>query len=338
MKAQTLLSMTRSGRLALYGRLVSALVPVYRLTFLAAAGRAGLLQILADGPVAEGTLLARLTRDPALREDAKSWLEFGVSVGELSYEDGAYAIRGSMAKALARGENDDVLALVEEASFLHVPMIRDLPGRLEEGRRLSLADQDGRMVARSSRTLAPLILEMVEEVVPRSGPCSLLEVGCGSGLYIRAALEQNPELRALGLELQEEVAALARTNLEAWGLAGRARIERADVRSFQAEERHDLATLHNNIYYFPTAERPALLSRLHGMLRPGGRLLLTSACKGGSATMSVLDLWARTTEGCGPLPEVLELVEQMKDAGFRQVGARNLLPGDRFFAFIGTVG
>lgn len=338
MKAQTLFEMTRSGRLALYGRLVSTLTPLYRLAFLAAAGRAGLLRLLADGPVAEGTLLARLARDPALREDARVWLEFGVKVGELYVEDGAYGIRGSLAKSLAREENDDVLALVEEAAFLHLPMIRDLPDRLAEGRRATLADQDGPMIARSSRTLEPLVLEVVRELVPRAGRSALLEVGCGSAIYMRAALEQNPELTALGLELQPEVAALARQNLDLWGLAERARVENVDVRQFASEAVFDLATLHNNIYYFPTSDRVALLTHLRGLLQPGGRLLVTSACKGGTTTMSVLDLWASTTEGCGPLPDVLELVEQMKDAGFRQVGARNLLPGDRFFAFLGTAG
>ena len=38
-----------------------------------------------------------------------------------------------------------------------------------------------------------------------------------------------------------------------------------------AEPAFDLATLHNNIYYFPVAERVSLLRHVRGFLRPGGR-------------------------------------------------------------------
>jgi len=48
-----------------------------------------------------------------------------------------------------------------------------------------------------------------------------------NAVYIRPAAARNPELTAVGLELRPGVAAMARDNL---------------------------ATLHNNIYYFPVDE------------------------------------------------------------------------------------
>src|SRR5207253_1093878 len=83
-------------------------------------------------------------------------------------------------------------------------------------------------------------------VVPRAGPVRLLEIGCGSAVYIRHAAGRNPELTALGLELQPEVAALAAENVSAWGLARRVAIEAGDVMARAAEAAFDLATLHNN--------------------------------------------------------------------------------------------
>lgn len=74
------------------------------------------------------------------------------------------------------------------------------------------------------------------------------------------------------------------------------------------------------------------------MLRPGGRILLTTGCAGGSAGMAALDLWAASTSGCGPLPSPTELVAQLREAGFEEAKAERLLPGESYFAFTGRAG
>jgi cyclopropane fatty-acyl-phospholipid synthase-like methyltransferase len=189
------------------------------------------------------------------------------------------------------------------------------------------------LIARSSRVLEPLLFEVIDQVVPRSGAMRLLEVGAGSGIYILRAAERNPQLTAVGLELQAEVADLATENLRQWGLEGRARIAKGDVRERRAEPAFDLVTLHNNIYYFPVEERVALFEHLRGFLAPRGRLLLTTGCRGGSVSMELLNLWSASTRGCGRLPDPSELEAQMRRAGFRAVSARRLMPGEAYFAF-----
>jgi hypothetical protein len=87
---------------------------------------------------------------------------------------------------------------------------------------------------------------------------------------------------------------------------------------------------------FPVGDRPALFAHLRGFLRPGGRLLLTTACRGGSAAMEVLSLWAALTDGCGRLPDRAELTTQLQAAGFGAVRDLSLVPGDRFLAFVAT--
>src|SRR6185436_7922231 len=109
--------------------------------------------------------------------------------------------------------SDPVAALLVEAATLHQRLILDTPGRLRASRPFTLADQDGALVARSSRTLEPIVCDAVDDVVPRRGTLRLFEIGCGSGIYIRHAATRNPELTALGLELQPEVATVARENV-----------------------------------------------------------------------------------------------------------------------------
>lgn len=98
-----------------------------------------------------------------------------------------------------------------------------------------------------------------------------------------------------------------------------------------------MVTLHNNIYYFPFQSRPGLLAFVRGFLKPGGRLLLTTGCRGGSIFMELLNLWGAATEGCGRLPDPGEMVEQLKQGGFTSVTATRLYPFDSFYFFVGVV-
>ncbi len=325
--------LVKAGQLRLMGSLLRLSGPLYRVHWLAAASSEGVLARLAQGPRTEEQLSAELGMQPAGREGFEAWLQFGVRLGELRRGPKGLELAGHLAKALARPEADPMAALLQESADLHVRLLSGTLRKAREGKRFTLADQSGDLIARSSRALEPLVFAAVDAFVPRKGAVRLLEIGCGSGTYIRRACRQNGELTALGLELQAEAAAQARRNLDGWGLAERAAVEEGDVRNRKPEPAFDLATLHNNIYYFAVAERVALLEHVRGFLKPGGALLLTTGCQGGSPGMEALNLWAAATEGCGRLPTPEELVGQMKEAGFESARAKRLVPGESYFAF-----
>ncbi len=126
---------------------------------------------------------------------------------------------------------------------------------------------------------------------------------------------------------------MARKNLRSWGLEGRVKVEDGDFRARIPGELFDIATLYNNIYYFPVDERVALLEHIGRFLRPGGFLLLTTCCQGGSLGTEALNLWGAGTKGAGRLPAEDELVDQLRKAGYIRVETRNMIPGERFVAF-----
>lgn len=332
MSFKPFLRLLRDGRLAALLGVGSALKSFYKLAYLAAAGEAGILNQLKSGPATLESLALFCGAEGQGREALEAWLQMGVRLRLMSLGPRGYALRG-LAKALARPENDPALAMVEEVAGLHHKLISGTLPKLRSGGLWSLADQDGELIARSSRVLEAFQAELIQQTFPGRGALRLLEIGCGSGVYLRYAAEHNASLTALGAELQPAVAALARGNLSSWNLEDRMKVEVGDFRAKAMGELFDIATLYNNIYYFPVEERVALLERIGGFLRSGGFLLLTTCCQGGSLGVEALNLWGAGTRGAGRLPAKDELVSQLRQAGYRGVKTKNMLPGDRFIAF-----
>jgi SAM-dependent methyltransferase len=322
----------RDGRLSALLGVGSELKSFYKLTYLAAAGEAGLLNRLADGPVTLDSLADFCAPGAKCREALEAWLQMGVRLRLLALGPRGYELRG-LAKTLARPENDPALAMVEEVAGLHHKLIAGTLPKIRNNELWTLEDQDGKLIARSSRILEAFQAKVIQQTFPERGALRLLEIGCGSGIYLRYAAARNPSLTALGLELQPAVAELARTNLRQWRLEDRIKVEDGDFRAKAPGELFDIATLYNNIYYFPVNERVALLERIASFLKPGGFLLLTTCCQGGSLGVEALNLWGAATTGAGRLPAEDELVNQLRQAGYRSVKTKSLLPGDRFLSF-----
>ncbi len=309
MKGSTWFHLLRKGQLRLLFRLVKWADGLYALAYIAALFESGLMAYLATGPKS----LAEIARHLGIeaQEALEAYLQVGVRLKVLGRAQGKYRL-SPWAARLARPENDALVAITQEIVSLHHKLIVATPRRLQEGRLWELQDQEGRLIARSSRVVEPLQRDLIAALFPAQGAVRLLEVGCGSGVYLKYAAEHNPNLMAIGVELQEDVIALTQENIAAWGLQERVRLVQGDIRHLTFEEKFDIVTLYNNIYYFPVADRVALLERLRGFLKPGGFLVLTTACQGGQPLSELLNLWGASTAGCGRLPYVEEMVHQWR--------------------------
>jgi SAM-dependent methyltransferase len=335
MTARTLWNLARSGQLVLLAAVARLQHSYYRFCFLGAAAESGVLGRLASGPVTFESLAADLAPHPDSYDGLRAWLDFGVRLGVLSSNPTrGYALRGWLARRLADPKYDAILALVQESAGLHHALLTESLARLQQGRLFTLADQQGELIARSSRVLEPLLFEVIDDVIPTSRPVRLLEIGCGSGVYLHHAAKRNPALTGVGLELQADVADYARENLRHWRLVDRISVHTGDVRTQQPRAEFDIATLHNNIYYFPVGERISLFAHIRQLLRPDGLLLVTTGCQGGRPQTEILNLWAAMTAGCGRLPTPEELERQLAEGGYVRVRSRSLIPGDRYYAFV----
>jgi len=323
--------MMTSGQAPLIFGLLKTTNEFYRASFISAALSRGVYENFIEGKASLEYLCKKM--DVSNREGLEAWLELGVSLGELQRAGNEFQVKGKMSKALLEPGNDAYKALLEEIVNYHYRYVMDSPAMLIRHEPFPFDKVPGELVARSSRVNEPFVFEAVDGAIPPHGDFQLLEVGCGSGIHIQRACTRNLELRAVGLELQEKVAAVAQRNIQAWELENRVTIEHADVRNYSSGQKFDLITLHQNIYYFPVQERENLFQRLKEFLKPGGQVLLTSVCQGGGPGVQALNIQVSTTEGFSPLPDPDHLSQQLKAAGFVGVKARRLVPLESLWSF-----
>jgi 4-hydroxy-2,2'-bipyrrole-5-carbaldehyde O-methyltransferase len=259
MNSKTLLSLFQNGQLTLFLNLHFLLKPFYKLSYLASAKTNGLFHLLSAKPVPFEQLAETYCADNGALDALEAWLQLGIRLNLLKLDKRGYSLRG-LSRKLALQENDALVALAQEVTTLHYNLIIKTPEKLKKGSLWGLEDQDGELIARSSRSLEPFQTEAIDKTFPSSGAVRLLEIGCGSGFYIHYAASRNPSLSALGIELQPNVAEMARRNIQGWGLQDRVKIESGDIRDREPSELFDIVTLYNNIYYFPVQDRVSFLA------------------------------------------------------------------------------
>ncbi|MDO8689393.1 MAG: class I SAM-dependent methyltransferase [Dehalococcoidia bacterium] len=301
-----------------------------RLHFLYAAIECGLLQALSR-PSSKEHLLERL--DVRRLELLEALLDAGVSLKELSLDRGLYRIRGRISQALVTSQGDPLAALIQEHVYYHSSVYRHFAQRLKGGPLGDYLEETGTMVARSSRVLEPMVASFARRMVRSVGPLRLLEIGCGSGVYLRQAFTANREISGVAIDMRKEVVDEAIQNLTEWGIGDRFRVLVGDIRhpSAELDGPFDVITLYNNIYYFDPAGYASLFGSLRSRLAKGGTLGIVSMMKGKSLTSLQFDIVLRSTTGCARLPTVSELCAILREAGFAHVASEKLMPGEPLY-------
>ena len=309
--------------------------PVYHAAFVAAAGSHGILRLLRDGPRTLSEVAEFMGCDSEGERILRNWLDLGVRLGQLRATDEGYALKGWWARVLSKPRNDPALAALEEIIQLHHAALIAVPSMAKEGRRFTWEDYDVNILSRVGPLVEPFNHEATELVIPRRGPAHLLDVGCGLGGNIRHATLYNPELTAVGMEMIADVAVTATDNMQTWGLADRVKIETADFRTAAMNASFDSVVSHGNYYFFSNDERLPFLEQMYAALKPGGKALVATACRGKHLSFELISLWFSSANFGGPLPVPGEVKGLMRQAGFVNVEVHELMPGG-YFAFVGT--
>lgn len=308
-----------------------------RIQFLYAAIDSGLLAAL-KMPATREELIRKL--DAKRPELLDALLNVGISVGELSCRNGVYRVKGRRSSALAKEKGDPLAALLQAGLNHHNSSYLSLASRMHDAPSDSRADEIGDIVARASRLYAPFFQSFVSDTVVGKGAVRILEIGCGSGVYLHDAYEANPGVSGIGIDTDPLAVEQARRNLAGWGIADKFTILVGDIRVPPAglAGTFNLVTMYNVIYYFKPEERPTLMGSIRSMLSPGGSVALATNVQGEPRDISSshLNVVTSSTDGCTPLPTLGEVTSLLKDGGFEKIKVTRLIPGIALYGIMAT--
>lgn len=303
-----------------------------RVLFLASAVDSGLLPFLiagrSFGQVSEHLGCSRPER-------LEAWLSVGVELGELGLVRSRYVLRGRRARALGGG--DPLLTAHYRTLFEYqvgpYAELAELLGSGPSGGRDDL-DRYADDIAQVSTAASPFLEVMVAEVVRRLHPARVLDAGCGSGLYSKAVLEADPEVRVDGVDLAPSVVEAARRHLHDAGVGSRASLHVGDFSEWATREvpGYNLVMALNNVYYFDPATRPSLYRRLGEALAPGGELLVASMTAPGSLAAAHLHFMLVCQSQVAALPRPGEIAQDLRAVGFEILEQRQLVPTEPLVA------
>jgi len=308
---------------------------VTRIHFIHAALEAGLLQTLNKPRNRDQLIDALQVKRP---EFLDALLDVGLSIGELSLSGGVFKLKGKISRTVITENGDGLGGLIQAQATYYNSIYRHAAERMRGAPDGDYLEEIGPMVARFSKLAEPMMRSFIGDLVKGKKRMRILEVGCGSGLLLRTAIEANTKATGVGVDLDPAVVEEAVANVDRWGLNDRIAILAGDVRDQAVVEQgpFDLITLYNVIYYFPFEQRPELLRTLRSMLAPGGRVALANGFQGHGKDPSAasLNLANCSIEGLTPLPDTDELTGQLKESGFGQVSLTKLLPGSSFIGMV----
>lgn len=333
MKLSVLLAILRGGGLRAKLALVRDLNGFLRLQFLGAASELGLLEALRSPCSPE-----KLRRELGIvdRTGFATLLDLGVSLRILSRSGDRYALNGSGAKALASSRDGSLSAAVRELIDYHADCYRHLAGHLRTGERGDYLAGKADLVARSSRIVEPALADYVRRSLHTAGDTPrVLEVGCGSGVYLLHTARANPRASGFGIEVVSDVAEAANELLAHNGLDHRFTVLCGEgLAPLPSDEAlFDLVTLYNNVYYFSRDDRRRLFEEIRRRLSATGRLHIASMLHGPTPASLNLSLVLEVTQGSHRLPSREDLVADLMAAGFSAIAEENLIPTEPFVAF-----
>jgi len=137
----------------------------------------------------------------------------------------------------------------------------------------------GGAAAMRRQALVPLREALQRPMAQGGRGARLLDIGCGTGAFLREVKRNHPRLAVTGLDLSAPYLAVARRRLAPWSRV--ALIEAAaEAMPFAAAEL-DIVTCLYLFHELPARVRRAVVAEIRRVLKPGGTLILVDSVQTG---------------------------------------------------------
>ena len=286
----------------------------------------GIFRELATGPKTFEQLQGRIDGDA---ESLRATLDAAVALEVLQSEEGRYAAGEALLDSL--GREDSPAYLGEWVALLHalaMPLLH-LGDEIREGSTpgtlLEDTNGDNLPAKRMTRAMDAYARTRGIEIADRldfSATRRLLDLGCGPGTYSLAIVERNPQVQATLLDLPGPIAE-ARRIVEQRGMSDRVSFVARDAMEYTPDEPFDTVLLSNTLHMIGPEGSRALLTHCHGMICPGGRIIVQAQYLNDDRTSprwpTLLNLIQRVATPHGRNHAIGETGEWLKEAGFAGV-------------------
>lgn len=166
-----------------------------------------------------------------------------------------------------------------------------------------------------------LVAEDVLRMIPLRGVRRLMDVGGGSGAFLRAVAQRHPRLDLQLFDLPEVMPEATRRMAEA-GLSGRVGLCGGSFRDGALPTGADAISLIRVLYDHADDTVTDLLAKCHAALPPGGRLIVAEPMSGGARPERAGDVYFSfytMAMGTGRVRSAARIAEMCRAAGFDTV-------------------
>ena len=335
MKLKTIFSILRSQNIFDLIRFMKDWRSLVRMHFLHAAVQSGLLDSL-KAPCSRADLIQKLNvKRPELLD---AILDVGLSLKELSFRNGLYRVKGKRSLFLMGGNGDILSAFIEANVTYYNATYHHFADRLKGAPLADYLQEFGEVIARFSLMAEPYVRYFIGDILKGKTSVRMLDIGCGTGVYLRSAFQMNPNASGIGIDVDENVVMQARENLNHWGITEQFKVVACDIRTPPSEISglFDLITLNNIVYYFPVEERTDFFQSLSKLLSPEGAIAIISyfQSEGKDLAAANLNIVTSSLVDCTPLPDLDELKLHLSRAGFQRISVTKLIPKSAFFGVV----
>jgi ubiquinone/menaquinone biosynthesis C-methylase UbiE len=163
----------------------------------------------------------------------------------------------------------------------------------------------------------------------RGGPARLLDIGCGTGQFLRTIKENHPRLHVTGLDLSPHYLAVARRLLAPWS---RTRFVAGPAEAMPfAEGEFDVVTSVYLFHELPPRVRRAVVTEIRRVLKPGGAAILVDSLQKGDEPLydTMIDYFPVAFHEPYYTSYVREDLDRLFSPGF--------IPGERFRAYFSKI-
>ncbi len=315
--------------------MAKAMAGQLELAVLRAGLDSGLLEGLREPRSAEA-LAEYLQTDPVL---TASWVQAAEAHGLIRARDDAYQIGPYVKWLMSDPDGEAARAMVGQTTKSYTPTLARLPDLLrgEERPVFGKDPEEALRVAAGSRVTEPSALRALFRVPGVRSARRILDVGCGEGTYLVDLLSRHRDAIATGVEIDPVVAEQTRQRVRVTEVSRRLQIEEGDFLELELPRGvFELALLNNNLHYFDTEARRAVLTKVEGCLAPGGVIAIqtplvtdsaASKALGMRAALATFDLYLRSHSNLHGLPRREDLAKLLSELGFGPMGERAIAPG-----------